>query len=374
MKRGLAPLLMLAGLMQFHPFASAQIQKKTVAASKRRVVARRPPPVDPTLGDNVDGDDLVVRRAAVEALGPQNGSVVVVDPNNGHVLTIVNQKLALAGGFTPCSTIKLVTALAALSEQVVSRGDTIHLTRYLSFNMDEALAHSNNEYFGELGKRLGYDRVERYAKMLGLGEPAGLDIPGEQAGLLPTGPPKAGGMGLLTAYGEGFHVTPLQLAALVAAIANGGTLYYLQYPRTPYDLEHFAPRVKHPLELAATGIDDVRIGMRGAVDHGTARLANYDPAEPLFGKTGTCTDYQAGEHMGWFGSFMESGSNRLVVVVMLANPVRSVSGPGASAVAGAVYKSLAEQHYVATLKKSDLPEIITTTPASPGGPSAPTGH
>ncbi len=367
MKRSLLPLLMLAGLVQLVPFANAQLQKKAAPVTRKKTVARRYPPVDPTAGDNVDGDDLVVRRAAVEALGAQNGSVVVVDPNNGRVLTVVNQKLALAGGFTPCSTIKLVTALAALTEQVVSRGDTLHLSRYLNFNLDDALAHSNNEYFGELGKRLGYDRVAHYAKMLGLGEPAGLDIPGEQAGQVPSGPPKAGGMGLETAYGEGFHVTPFQLAALVSAIANGGTLYYLQYPRTTFDLEHFAPKIKRTLELAPNGIEDVRIGMRGAIDHGTARLANYDPSEPLFGKTGTCTDFQAGEQMGWLGSFMDEGTNRLVVVVMLANAYHHVTGAGASAVAGAIYKSLAQQHYVATLKKSDMPEIITSTPAAAAG-------
>jgi penicillin-binding protein 2 len=361
MRRIPLPLLILAGLLHSPPSAIAQL-KKTAPPAKRRVAAKRkPPPVDPTLGDNVDGDDLTVRRAAVEALGTQNGSVVVVDPSNGRVLSIVNQKLALASGFTPCSTIKLVTALAALSEHVVARDDIVRLSRYVSFSLDEALAHSNNEYFGELGKRLGFDRVERYAKMLGLGEAAGLDIPGEQPGGLPDGPPKAGGMGLLTAYGAGFLVTPLQLAALLSAIANGGTLYYLQYPRTPGEIEQFSPKVKRSLELAPTGIDDIKIGMRGAVEHGTARLANYDPSEPLFGKTGTCTDYRAGEHMGWFGSFLDTGPHRLVVVVMLASPVGSVSGAAASAVAGAVYKNLAGQHYVVAGRKSDLPDIISTT-------------
>ena len=67
------------------------------------------------MGDNVDGEDLEIRRAAVDALGTMNGSVVVVDPSNGRVLTMVNQKLALKGGFTPCSTIKLMTSLAALT-------------------------------------------------------------------------------------------------------------------------------------------------------------------------------------------------------------------------------------------------------------------
>ena len=75
--------------------------------------------MDPTAGDDEDGDDPTVRRAAVEALGPRHGSVVVVDPDNGRVLTIVGQKLAFETGFIPCSTIKLVTALAALTEHVI---------------------------------------------------------------------------------------------------------------------------------------------------------------------------------------------------------------------------------------------------------------
>ena len=367
MSRTVLPVLMLAGLLPFPPCAGAQTHTglaPSAPRSRKKVAPRRPPPVDPTLGDNVDGDDLTVRRAAVEALGTQNGSVVVVDPGDGRVLSIVNQKLALSNGFTPCSTIKLVTALAAHSEHVVARGDTIRLSRYMSFNMDEAIAHSNNEYFGELGKRLGFDRVQRYAKMLGLGEAAGLDIPGEHPGGLPDGPPRGASMGLLTAYGAGFLVTPLQLAAIVSAIANGGTLYYLQYPRTPEEIQQFGPKVKRPLELAPNGIDDIKIGMRGAVDHGTARLANYDPTEPLFGKTGTCEDYSAGAFMGWFGSFLDAGPHRLVVVVMLASPVHSVSGATASAVAGAVYKSLAQQHYQVARPKPDLPEIITTTTAA----------
>src|SRR5271157_2940325 len=99
---------------------------------------------DSTAGDSVDGEDLVVRRAAVQALGPFNGTVVVVDPSNGRVLSMVNQKLALTGGFQPCSTIKLVAAVAGLSEGAITPETIIRLTRRRSFDLTDALAHSNN--------------------------------------------------------------------------------------------------------------------------------------------------------------------------------------------------------------------------------------
>jgi cell division protein FtsI/penicillin-binding protein 2 len=320
--------------------------------------------VDPTIGDNIDGDDLTVRRAAVEALGTRRGSVVVVDPDTGRVLTIVGQKLAFESGFIPCSTIKLVTALAALTEHVVERDTPIRIGRYMSYNMTTALARSNNEYFGALGARLGYETVVRYARMMGLGEKAGLDIPGEQPGEVAAEQPK-GGMILMTAYGEGFQMTPLELAGLLSAIANGGTLYYLQYPQSLDAASHLKPQVKRQLDVAPTGIDDIKIGMRGAVDYGTARSAAYDANEPILGKTGTCTDYRAGTFMGWFGSFNEVGFHKLVVVVMLASPHKGVNGPLASAVAGSLYRSLSGQRYFTAdgaNHQSGLPEILVTSP------------
>jgi len=371
MKRLIVPLLVLAGLLQNVHLADAQanLAAKKPTPAKKKVVRRvaAPPKVDPTVGDNTDGEDLAIRRAAVDALGMQPGSVVVVDPNSGRVLSMVNQKLALKSGFIPCSTIKLVTALAALSEHVVERDTFIHLSRYSSFNLTTAIAHSNNPYFGVLGTRLGFEKVNYYASMLGLGEKAGLDIPGEEPGVIPAEPPKAGGMVLMTAFGEGFQMTPLELAGLVSAIANNGTLYYLQYPRTPDEIEHLQPKVKRSLDLAPGSIPDLKMGMRGAVDYGTATRANYDPNESIFGKTGTCTDFRAGSHMGWFGSFIEEGPRQLVVVVMLTSPNKAVSGPVASGVAGAFYRNLSAQRYFAstavTPKKSDMPEIITTTPS-----------
>lgn len=335
-------------------------------------MVRRPPAVDPTLGDNIDGDDPVIRQAAVEALGNVNGSVVVVDPSNGRILTMVNQKLALKSGFIPCSTIKLVTSLAALTEGVVTPSEWIYASRSVSYNLTTALARSNNQYFAALGKRLGFERVVQYAQMLGLGEKAGLDIPGEEPGTVVSAPP-GGGVGMMTSFGIGFEVTPLELAALLSVIANNGTLYHLQYPRTPAEIEWFVPKVKRQLELAPNSIADIKMGMRGAVDYGTAKRANYDPNEPVFGKTGTCTDSRAGDHMGWFGSFNEVGHHQLVVVVMLAGS-RLFSGPVAAGVAGGVYRRLSGERYFAsdtmTRKATGMPEILTTYPCCSVAPPA----
>ncbi len=368
--KGLIFIPLILGLVGNDPGAFAAANSS--ARSAKRRISRRPakskkraaiPRVDPTEGDITDGDDLVIRRAAVAALGNMSGSVVVADPSTGRILTIVNQKLALKSGFIPCSTIKLVTSLAALTEHIVDRDTFIRTSRYTSFNLTNAIAHSNNQYFAVLGNRLGFERVTHYAQMLGLGEKAGLDIPGEQSGTIAAEPPKYGGVGLMTSFGEGFLMTPLELTGLLTAIVNNGTLYYLQYPRSQEAIDQLTPKVKRTLELDPKGIADLKEGMRGAVDYGTARRANFDPNEPILGKTGTCTDFPTSNHMGWFGSFNESQYHQLVVVVMLAGS-RAFSGPFAAGVAGAFYRKLSEERYFASdsAPRPALPEIITTHP------------
>lgn len=312
-----------------------------------------------TEGDNVDGEDLTVRRAAVEALGPLNGTVVVVEPHTGRVMTIVNQRLAFRSGFQPCSTIKVVAALAALSEGVVDRNAMVRLYGRVSMNLTEALAHSNNPYFATLGVKLGFERVSYYARLFGLGERAGLNIEGEEAGTFPETPPANGGVGMMTSFGEGIYLTPLELAGLLSAVANGGTLYYLQYPRSAAEVDHFVPRVKRHLDISQW-IPEIKPGMMGAVEYGTARRAAYDPNEPIFGKTGTCTDGRAtGTHLGWFGSFNDVGRNKLVVVVLLTGG-NAVNGPVASGVAGAVYRNLSQRRFFAESHPTSPATLIST--------------
>src|SRR5438876_4539579 len=193
--------------------------------------------VDPTLGDIAINDDPIVRAAAIEALGRYNGSVVAVDPNTGRILTVVNQRLAYSNGAIPCSTIKPTIALAALEENVITRDTMLKVVRRKYMNLTEAMAHSNNVFFEQLGSRMGFETVSKYGRLLGLGELAGYNLPDEHPGSFPTTPPAYGGVARMSSFGEGIQVTPLQLAALSAAFANGGTLYYLQYPHSQQELK-----------------------------------------------------------------------------------------------------------------------------------------
>src|SRR5215467_11728002 len=159
--------------------AAAKPAARPTRTSRRHRYVRPEKGVDPTLGDIAGGDDPVVRAAAIEALGRYNGSVVAVDPMTGKILTVVNQKLAYSDGAIPCSTIKPTVALAALEENVITRDTMLKVGRRKYMNLTDAMAHSNNEFFEELGRRMGFDTVSKYGRLLGLGELAGYNLDNE---------------------------------------------------------------------------------------------------------------------------------------------------------------------------------------------------
>jgi len=316
---------------------------------------------DLTMGDVTAGEDPVVRRAAIDALGDMNGTVVAIDPSNGRILAMVNQKLALSSGAEPCSTIKLSVALAALEEGVITRDTPVNLGGSYHLNLTEALAHSNNAYFETLGRRLGFDRVRHYATQFGLGELAGYDIPGEKPGIYPDEaiPESQGGVGRMCSFGEGISMTPLQLGALVAAIANGGTLYYLQHPTTPDEVLDFHPRVKRTLDIGPI-LPEIQEGMQAAVQYGTARsLRTNFNAFPVFGKTGTCSD--EGTRFGWFASYADTQYGRIVAVFFLEGG-RPTFGPKAAELTGVFYRNLLDNSYFAA--KEPLPTPTTAATSS----------
>jgi cell division protein FtsI/penicillin-binding protein 2 len=300
---------------------------------------------DPAAGDVTAGEDPIVRDAAISALGNLNGTVVAIDPSNGRILAMVNQKLALSSGAQPCSTIKVSVALAALSEGIVTKDTPVNLGGW-KMDMNQALAHSNNQYFEALGRRLGFQKVSYYAHQFGLGELAGWNIEGEHLGVYPSEelPASLGGVGKMCSFGESISMTPLQLGSLIASIANGGTLYYLQHPRSAAEVANFQPKVKRYLDIAPL-IPEVSVGMLGATQFGTARsLRTSFTSEQVLGKTGTCSS--AGTRFGWFGSFANSQSGRIVTVIFLKGD-HAVYGPKAAELAGRFYHNLDEHNYFA---------------------------
>ena len=300
---------------------------------------------DPAKDDVVGFDDPVIRQIAVDALGHEKGSVLAMDPTTGRILAIVNQKMAFSSGFEPCSTIKPVVALAGLEEGAITRDTMIHVGRRRYMGLTEAMAHSNNNFFQEVGTRLGFDTVHKYASLVGLGERVGYGIPEEQPGKLPEHAPLFGGARMYS-FGQGIRITPFQLASIAATFANGGTEYYLQYPRTQADIENFQPRVRQQLDIAPL-LPDLREGMLAAVLYGTAKRSNDPYGEQALGKTGTCNDESVGGRLGWFVSYADEAHPKIVIVVLLHGGARIISGPHASEIAGRIYRSLYVKNYFA---------------------------
>jgi penicillin-binding protein 2 len=298
------------------------------------------------IGDVTTGEDPVVREAAIDALGNMNGTIVAIDPNSGRILAMVNQKLALSEGAQPCSTFKVAVALAALNENVITKKTKVSLGGSYRMDLTTALAHSNNAYFEAVGRKLGFEKVSYYAHQFGLGELAGWNIQGEHLGQFPSTElaESLGGVGKMCSFGESISLTPLQLGALVASIANGGTLYYLQHPTSPQEITSFTPRVKRYLDIQPL-IPEISDGMAGAVNYGTARLLRTNfYQEPVLGKTGTCS--KDGTRFGWFGSYADTEYGRIVTVVFLEGG-RPTFGPKAAELAGKFYRNLYDKNFFA---------------------------
>jgi penicillin-binding protein 2 len=281
--------------------------------------------------DDSTGEDAEVRRVAINALGSHAGTVVVMDPKTGRVYTIVNQEWALRRGFKPCSTIKLVTGLAGLNEKVIDTVDT-----QVGYRMDltEALAHSNNTYFQQVGGRVGFDKMVAYARELGLGQKTGINEPNEFAGSLPVA--KTGyAVNHMSSHGDDFAVTAVQLATLVSAMANGGKLLKPYVPRSLQEQVKFAANVRREIGIEPNSLQRMVPGMVGAVNYGSGKRA-YDPLQTVAGKTGTCIG--DGGWLGLFTSYAPLVNPRLAVVVIARRA--DAHGHFPAAVAGQIYRDL----------------------------------
>nr|MBA2378213.1 hypothetical protein [Blastocatellia bacterium] len=105
------------------------------------------------LRDSTEGEDMNIRRVAVNALGDRAGTVVVMDAVTGRILTMVNQEWGIRHGFKPCSTIKLVTGVAGLNENLINPDGNI-IGNSMQMSLDDALAYSNNVFFQRVGVQM----------------------------------------------------------------------------------------------------------------------------------------------------------------------------------------------------------------------------
>lgn len=164
----------------------------------------------------------------------------------------------------------------------------------------------------------------------------------------------------MSSFGEGIQITPLQLASLVSTLANGGTIYYLQYPQSDAEMTSFQPRVKRRLEIESL-LPDIRDGMLAAVLYGTARLSYVDDEQAL-GKTGTCSD--SASRVGWFVSYADQIHPKIVIAVLMRGQARLVAGATAAQVAGRIYRRLDEENYFDKKSAPDKSSLSANSSAS----------
>lgn len=282
--------------------------------------------------DTTAGEDMEVRRAAINALGHHAGTVVVMDPKSGRVYTVVNQEWALRRGFKPCSTIKLVTGVAGISEKVIQPVETVSAGNNL--NLTDALAHSNNTYFQRVGGEVGFDKMVSYAREMGLGEKTGINYGNEYSGRVPLF--KSGyAVNHMSSHGDDFEVTAIQLAALVSAMSNGGKLVTPHVPRTVEENDKFKTETRRRINISQETLNRMLPGMIGAVNYGSGHKA-YRPEQTVAGKTGTCIGQ--GAWLGLFTSYAPVANPKLAVVVITRGTDAHNHLP--AAVAGDIYRAL----------------------------------
>ena len=329
----------IRGVESRHRRALAEARRRAEAA--RRAAIARQRAIDNAMRssvqamiakDDLTGEDPEVRRIAVNALGFHAGTVVVMDPMTGRVYSVVNQEWALQRGFKPCSTIKLVTGVAGLSENAIPLVDTAN-DGYRT-DLTHALAVSDNPFFQQVGSRIGSEKMVGYARQLGLGEKTGVNVPFEFAGRLPEVSPNSLERRMFS-HADGFSVTPLQLGTLVSAMANGGRLLTPQIVRNSKEGSKLGVKVRRQLDITTDVWQRMIPGMVGAVNYGSGRKA-YDPSQTVAGKTGTCIGDNG--WVGLFASYAPLANPRLAVVVIAEGSDARRHFP--AAVAGEIYRGL----------------------------------
>jgi penicillin-binding protein 2 len=325
--------------------------------------------------------DAEMQTLARKALGNKPGAVVIMNPNDGAILALVSypeyDPNALITGlsdteylryaedprkpfwsryirsaYPPASTFKMIMTTAIIEENAFPPEQKIKCTGKIQYgdrvfncwyklghgdlDLAGALANSCDVYYWTVGRDyLGDERISHYAREFGLGQPTGIDLPGEVAGFVPTRAWKEstlhekwlGGDTMNMSIGQGYTlITPVQMADVVALIANDGIVYkphVLQEMRdsqTGAIIKKAEPEVLFTSRISKESFSAVKKDMRGVVSQGTARFAMTTRAVSVAGKTGTSETGQKDRFHNWFvsyGPFEEERKDERVVVCVL---------------------------------------------------------
>jgi penicillin-binding protein 2 len=354
--------------------------------------------------------NLHIQLIAEEALGDSPGAIVAIDPQNGHILAMVSRPAfnpnLFAGGisvenwqqlinntdhplqdkviqslYAPGSTFKIPVGSGLLQEGTVNDRTrllctgSVHLANTVKacwkagghgyVSIKEAIEQSCNVFFYRAGLELGIDKMADYLKSFGFGATTGIELPNEETGLIPTREWKKENIGdrwypsetMDAAIGQGFvAVTPLQMANMLAAVANGGTLYrpmlVKKITKANGDLvQEYTPQVIRKIPVDTKYLKMIREGMWMVVngEHGTGKGAKIKDFE-FAGKTGTAQVVQKkfgkGEDLpaelrdhGWFICFAPYEHPQIAMAVLVEH------GMGGARAAAPVAKYILERLY-----------------------------
>lgn len=372
--------------------------------------------------------DKDLQLAAQKAIGDQAGSAVAIDVHTGEVLAMVSrpsfnpaafargitgtewiellqnprhplQNKAIKGQYPPASTFKIVTALAALRAGTASSGTRVDCQGSIKVgnrefrcwkkwghgltDLKKAIRESCDVWFYKVGLELGIDRLSDMARELGLGEKLGFILEGEKGGLVPSrswkrqrfGAPWYDGETAIAAIGQGFMLaTPLQLAAMTAAVANGGKVLRPQVVQRieGWDgtiLKQMEPEVLHHVDFGAGNLEIVQDALAAVVNdpHGTGRASRLDEVR-VAGKTGTAqvvrrkddeseqedgsTPYKFRDH-ALFVAYAPAEDPQIAVSVVIEH------GEHGSSTAAPVARAILEAYFGIGLESGPVPDGTT---------------
>jgi penicillin-binding protein 2 len=372
-----------------------------------RIISESAPTVGNSLVLTIDSQ---LQKVAEEAFGEKAGAAVVMDVNTGEILSFVSnpgfdpalftgrmptkqwkeyledirhplENKALKGQYPPGSTYKIITALAGLEQGVINDNTTVICKGSLAVgnttfkcwdkkghgavNLRKALRESCDVYFYQLGEKLGADRISACAREFGLGLPLGIGLENEKGGLIPTAEWKEKRFGkkwylgdtLSVAIGQGYVLTtPIQLASMIATVANEGTVYRPHLIKKVVDrdgnvLKEFPPQIIRKLSIKPNNFRLVKEGLFAVVNepHGTGVAARLYEVK-VAGKTGTSQvvkipnskgelPYQYRDH-ALFVAFAPYDKPEVAVAVVIEHGEHG--GSAAAPVAGRILRSYFE--------------------------------